>query len=198
MSIAREIDDVIRRALVPALRADGLRKSGRTFHRSADGGVEVLDVQASQSNVGDVGRFTLNIGVYFRGVDELLGDAPLERPKVYQCHVRERIGALMGRGDHWWRLDTATSPADIAPEVERAYRDFVPSWFERHRSPLSACETLLRSYGPTETALALAILSKDVDRARTILRGILHDARTPTIRADRIAAWASRYGVGPR
>lgn len=161
VSIARQIDDVIRRALVPSLRADGFRKSARTFHRSLDGVIEVLHVQASTSNAGDVGRFTLNLGVYFPGVDEILGDATLEHPKEYQCHVRERIGAVMGRGDHWWTLDPTTPPADVAPEIERAYRDFVPSWFDRHRSPLSACETLRRSYGATETALALAILGRD-------------------------------------
>ncbi len=195
MSIAKQIDEVIRGCLARLLKTEGFRKSGRTFHRPAGPAVEVVNVQASQFNLGDVGKFTLNLGLYFRGIDDLLGDPPLEHPKEYECQLRARIGALMGSGDHWWTLGATTSPSDVAPAVEQAYREHGRPWLDMHRDPVTASDWLVGRIGPSQEALALAILGEDHERGGVIVRAVLADPHTPIARAERVRRWADTYGL---
>jgi len=62
--ISKLIDEVVKLGLAPLLKERGFRKSSRDFQRRVDENWQIVNVQASQGNVGTAGKFTLNLGVY--------------------------------------------------------------------------------------------------------------------------------------
>src|SRR5215217_1628112 len=105
--IAKLIDDTIRGGLAPVLKQDGYRKSGRTFHAVRPESVLVVNVQASTGNVGSVGRFTINLGLYLPAVETVLNGtgAMAALPKEYECTVRTRLKHNgIGGTDQWWEI----------------------------------------------------------------------------------------------
>jgi hypothetical protein len=88
--------------LAPLVKKEGFSKSGRNFHRQSGNNWLVVNVQASQGNIGTHGKFTINLGVYLPEVSLLVSDPLRGKPKEYDCTVRKRIGCLMpGARDHW-------------------------------------------------------------------------------------------------
>lgn len=75
----------LQRALAPALKAAGFRKSGATWWKESDTTIRVLNLQGSQWGPS----FYINLGVYFRA----LGDR--ERPSESICHIRIRLSELV-------------------------------------------------------------------------------------------------------
>ncbi len=125
--IGRVIDRVAADALATPLKAAGYRRDGRTWRRRVGNSVQVVQVQASQSNVGADGWFLLNAGVYFPALATRLGlfpptDAPLEM----DCHVRTRP---MPPGRNWWKVRAAgvARPDQEAGRILGA----VFSWLDR-------------------------------------------------------------------
>src|SRR5262245_58254178 len=102
--IADLIDTVVRLGLAPHLRSSGFKKHSRTFTFETGACTQIVNVQASQANIGSEGRFTLNLGVYFPAVAKRrVMVARGAYPKEYEGTLRARIGSLMpGNRDHWW------------------------------------------------------------------------------------------------
>jgi hypothetical protein len=106
------IDDVTRPGLAIAPKKLGYRKSGRTFYQVHDARTEIVNVQASKSNMGDMGdtgTFTINLGVYFPAVATITNALPITGvfPKEYDSTVRKRLGMLVdGDRDFWWTVDS--------------------------------------------------------------------------------------------
>jgi len=61
--VAKRIDAVLKARLTPTLRDLGFKKKARTFRRRTAEATQVVNVQASSSNFGEHGRFTINFGV---------------------------------------------------------------------------------------------------------------------------------------
>src|SRR5690606_33030026 len=120
--VAKRIDEIVKLRLAPLLKASGFTKSGREFHRQRDGNWHVVNVQASMGNVGDTGKFTINLGVFHPAIS-LLAGKPLQtsKPKEYECTVRERIGGLMpGETDYWWEVSPQIPAHHVAEDVASA------------------------------------------------------------------------------
>jgi hypothetical protein len=139
MEPTKLIDQIVSTHLKPALLAKGFRKQGSTFWRDRGEVIDVMTVQKSQWNDGQAARFTVNMGVYWKRIHELLGE-PVKTipPKENQCTVRERLGCLDsvtaefpdGR-DHWWEVTATTDLAATGGEVlERIERSGIP-WLDR-------------------------------------------------------------------
>jgi len=166
---AHEIDAAIRGGLAQALRADGFRADKRTFRRRVEHAVMVVNIQASQSNSGAFASFTMNLGVYYPWIDEIVGDSPNEAPKEYHCQLRCRIGKLLPSsptGDHWWHLGPTTTGLDVAPSVERAYREHGRAWLEQQSEPLHAMESVLRWLTSTTSPHRVASITNATRRLR--------------------------------
>jgi hypothetical protein len=102
--------------LVPVLRGDGFRGSGRNYWRTAGEFIHLVDVQGSQSG----GRCAVNLGIHLTFLPVVGGDAVPEprRLREVDCEFRTRL-APAGRSDCWWRYG-----AD-AGEAEEQVRDLV-------------------------------------------------------------------------
>ena len=193
--IGRVIDGVAADALGAPLKAAGYRRDGRTWRRRVGETVQVLQVQASQSNVGADGRFLLNAGVYFPALAARLElfpptDAPLEM----DCHVRARP---MPPGRQWWRVRAAgvAKPDQEAGGVLGA----VFSWLDR-RADRRASRTNARATQELRQALehyALPWLARLIDlpsaRDELVRRGPLLWAAAASLELGEQAAAAQLF-----
>jgi Domain of unknown function (DUF4304) len=146
--IGKVIDRIAVDALAAPLKAAGYRRAGRTWRRRLKDAVQVVHVQASRSNVGADGRFTLTAGVYFPALAaRLVLFPPIDNPAEHDCHVRTRP---MPPGRHWWEV-RATGAAAPDPEAGRVL-GAIFSWLDR-RADQRAPETNERATQELREAL---------------------------------------------
>ncbi len=115
------------------MKREEFKRSGRNFLRVDAESVAVLNVQASRSNLGATGKFTVNLGRYFPSVARAVGDPDFQGAlKEYDCQVRERIGFLLpNKLDHWWEIGPQTNIERLAVDVARAVEDVGLLWLRR-------------------------------------------------------------------
>ena len=94
---ARRLESALRAYLVPVLREDGFSGSGRTFRRTRDGWVHVVNVQGSCRG----GQFAINLGLQPLAVFHVLGELP-DPKKITEplCEFRRRLSD--SGEDRWW------------------------------------------------------------------------------------------------
>lgn len=190
--VAKQIDEVVKLGLAPLLKSRGFAKSGRDFHRLAGENWQIVNVQASQGNFGDSGKFTINLGVYLPVVSLLAGE-PLRssKPKEYQCTVCERIGGLMPGGtDHWWAISPSVSLNRIAEEVVSAVERFGLEWLDAHSQVARVAETLRPQ--PSVMSAAAALAAGDAMEAKRRIDYMATDRPTAATTAR---AWAKEHGL---
>ena len=189
------LDEVIREALLPPLKADGFRKDGHTFRCAKERCIQVLNVQTSRYASAQELKFTLNLGLHFPEVQEVL--APLWRwrvgragPREYECHVHARIGALMPSAqDHWWDLRAADGREQVVKEVSTTFMDHGRPWlasfsdFETARAAKAFTSPVARA--------AFALVAGDRDDARNIVASLLSESPQATA----FATWAKGLGL---
>jgi hypothetical protein len=193
--VAKRIDEVIKVGLAKQLKSEGYRKKGRTFREASLPGMRVVNVQASQWNSGETGQVTINIGVYFGELAQMLDEKPLPEPHEYECMVRQRIGSLMDDGrDFWWHIDEATAVAGLAAEVVDAYSNYGQPWLARAATlqGLLATERAALRY-----QAAAAMLLGDRDRARGLLsRAMPPPGSDSEPLRERLRRCVERWGLG--
>ncbi len=142
--ISKTIDAVLE-PLRPVMKQLGFAKSGRNWRRRRDSSVQVVNVQASYYNTDESGTFTVNLGVYFPAVDEIVGERPAESaPSEASCDFRKRIGRLMPAGrDYWWEVRPGAPLLEISDEVVEAVTTLGLPWLDAH----SSLEVLLARAG---------------------------------------------------
>ncbi len=138
------IDSITRDALKEPLRQHGYKKDKRTFRRSLERCVQVVNVQASSWNEGSSGRFTVNLGVYFSVLADLGGIGRLtEKPLESDCLVRCRIGHLLpGGNDRWWEVKADEDHTRTVSEVQHACVGEEQAWLDAY-SDLSTARSFL-------------------------------------------------------
>jgi hypothetical protein len=193
--IGRKIDLIANGELGARLKAHGYRKKGRTFHRRSDESVCVVNVQASQSNVGSTGTFTINLGVYFPGIEEpLTGGAPSDPPREYDCTLRQRLGGLMPEtgGDRWWSVGADVGA--VSEDVSEAWRVFGQPWLDAHATLAGARAELTRR-NALHGALASMLLGDRAEAERLVRLYLAECPESATIARARAERWARATGV---
>ena len=124
------IDELIKFYLKPALKELGFKNAGSTFFRSKGDLTEVISPQKSQSNDSTASKFTINLGVYWPSVNEVLvGIGQTFPPKEYECTLRQRIGPLFDNGrDFWWVLTPDSNIESVGKEVIQKLHTFALPW----------------------------------------------------------------------
>lgn len=197
MSVIRDrIDHVLQRGLAPRLKAAGYRKDGRTFRHSGPNAVKLTNLQASWSNVGSDGKFTVNLGVYFPQAAELHGLHRItERPVESDCMVHERIGFLLPvRSDHWWAVDDSTDLDALTGEVGQAWEEVCRPWLDRHADPAVARDFMVHKRGAPWWGAIFSLLLADQVAARSYLEQAISEARRPDLAAH-LRRWGERHGL---
>jgi len=190
--VAKKIEEIVKLRLAPLLKQHGFTKSGRDFHRQRERDWQVVNVQASQGNLGEDGKFTVNLGVYVSAVAALAGTPALEgKPKEHSCTVRERIGMLMReQNDHWWNVSPSISSEQTAKDVASAVEQFGIPWLEAHLRLETIAETLKPQ--PSVMSAAAALAAGDTNEAK---RRIQFMAADRPMAATTAMAWARKHGL---
>lgn len=191
--ISKVIDTVLKIELVPFLKKLGFKKKGRNFYKEYDNRIEVINVQASQWNSGQSGRFTLNIGVYYPEIAKL-AEAPsiTGLPKEYNCTLHERIGFLTSeQRDIWWEVDSHSELSIVGADVANKVRQYCLPWLDK----MSDLVNVKTSASESQNSLLAAVISLylgDTSESRFYFELALKEK---PLAKSRIKSWASKYGV---
>ena len=216
--IGRLIDRVAADALAAPLKAAGYRRDGRTWRCRVGDSVQVLQVQASQSNVGADGRFLLNAGVYFPALAARLGlFPPTNAPLEMDCHVRIRpmppgrswwkvraarvatsdqeagrvLGAVFSWLDRWADRRAPRTNARATQELRQALERYALPWLER-LTDLPRVRDELERQGPLWWAAAASLeLGEPAAAARLFARALA----TAPAKAEHLRRWGRANGL---
>ena len=167
------LEHVLSSGLRPALSADGFRRSGRAFHRTTAECLHVVDVQASRYNERDSGRFTINLGVWYRPLHELMDWMPRTKlPRAHDCAIDERLGMLIHGRDVWWEFDTTTDPEALARRVVRDWRRHGAPFLSALSSGKAVCNYILANDAPCRRFYVLLLRGKTASARKLFERAI--------------------------
>jgi hypothetical protein len=124
-------DELLDGGIWPVLLTRDFRRSRGTFHRRAGANWQVINLQkGSWSNSSSV-HFTANLGV---GLDRLRSGAfdwaPGRRPAEYRCHLRVRIGQLLGDRDTWWEVSADSNVVALGESLTLALELYALPWLD--------------------------------------------------------------------
>jgi hypothetical protein len=130
------IDEIVKNQLKPALHELGFKNKSSTFFRQNGELIEIVSPQKSKWNGSAEGKFTINLGVCWPNVQEILGRAcKAFPPKDYECTLRQRLGSLFADGrDYWWTVIPDSDARRIGEEVLEKLRSFGIPWLRRATS----------------------------------------------------------------
>jgi len=190
--IAKIIDGVVQEGLASLLRQNGFKKTARNFYRAHNNRIDVINVQASQWNHGEEGKFTINVGVYYPSIAEITDAPPIKgMPKEYDCTIRERIGSLTEENkDTWWLIDSKTDRSTMASDVASKVEALCLPWFDK-MSSLDAVKDRVSKNWPL-VAAGIALFQDRKSEARAFLEQSLNQQPMAKSRAR---AWAKKHGL---
>jgi hypothetical protein len=192
----KTIKAIIKEGLGEQLRLDGYHRQGNTWYQRGDGWIRVVNVQASQSNMGTKGKFTVNLGVYFDKVADVLGHPNDKFPKEFECHLRIRIGLLLPEHrDKWWEFDENTDLAIIASELRQAWSKYGKVWLEKYCS-LEAARAYEVEHKNDWQAIQMSVALGDIKAAKELLDAALVERSNKDNRY--IVDWAAKHGLSPQ
>jgi hypothetical protein len=123
------ITSMVQSDLKPLLQARGFRKKASLFWRDNGEVIDVITVQKSQWNDASSARFTINLGLYWKHIQEFTGRVA-SPPREYDCTVQTRLGGLLPNPtDLWWEVVGSEAPAIAADVVAKLLRYGLP-WLE--------------------------------------------------------------------
>jgi hypothetical protein len=130
------IDELVKTQLKPALKVLGFKSNASTFSRQNGRLVEIISAQKSLKNNANGANFTINLGVFWPEVNEVLsGDHYKSSIKEYDCTLRRRIGQLFDKSeDFWWSVSPNSDIQLIGADVLGKIRTFALPWFIRATS----------------------------------------------------------------
>lgn len=190
--ISKKIDEVIATGLKKLMKDAGFRKKGRTFYKEADGIFSILNVQASTSNNSDQGKFTVNLGMFFPAIHDLVGSFEVKGvPSEAECTLRKRIGLLMPACcDHWWSVKEHTNFKALTEELKNMVENLALPWLEKNKN-ISEAAPLLKNQN-IFTEVATLIYEGNREEASHMLEIIISKGGHATSKAKHMA---KKYGL---
>ena len=107
---APRLEASINKYFAPLLRADGFAGSGRSFRRSNDDFIQVVQIQGSRSG----GKFAINLGIQPLDMPDALGNTSHQKITETLCEFRRRLTKSESGGDQWWEYDRTVASMDEA------------------------------------------------------------------------------------
>jgi hypothetical protein len=193
-AIRERIDTVIASDLAVRLKAEGYRKSARTFFRAGEEHTCIVNVQGNKWNQDDEGSFAINLGVYFPIIANLGGGPPAlgPFPKEHECSISARLGPRAREGgDHWWTLGAGDEIAHVAAAVGTAWSQVGRVWLDE-ASTLAGAYAITCERSLNFPAAIFALALQDRDKSAEHLQMAIE--RLPRGRA-RLEAWGKRHGL---
>jgi hypothetical protein len=144
------LNDAIRQAVTPLLKAAKFRKTGMNYHRRHGQTIQVVNIQVSHGSTDREKSFYVNVGVAFDAICDLVGLPILERPKEYECDsrgTRDRLGVLVQEPTGEWAVRVGQATDNLIERLKRCFEELLTEldqldspaayrshrWFERFR-----------------------------------------------------------------
>lgn len=190
--IGKAIDGIVRERLAPLLKQNGFKKTARNFYRPHENRIDVINVQSSQWNHGNEGKFTVNVGVYYPSIAEITNAPPIKgMPKEYDCTIRERVGSLTAENkDTWWLVDSNTDRSTTASDLANKVNTLCLPWFEK-MSNLDAVKYEVAKNWPL-VAAGIALFQSRESEAKAFVEQSL---KQQPMAKSRAMAWAKKHGL---
>ena len=103
-----QMDEALKRIVVPGLRRQGFKGSQPHFRRPRDGHVDLLSFQFSQWG----GRFCVEAArCRPEGIDGPGDHVPAAKAKAWDLPTRHRVGSEQPGYDHWFAFEKEDPPA---------------------------------------------------------------------------------------
>jgi Domain of unknown function (DUF4304) len=201
--------------LGPFLKRTGFRKRGHSFNHMTEGGLtHVVDFQMGTYmppgtgefppiRVNLYGKFTVNLGVFVPSLARRLNRP--DKPKWvndYDCHLRERLGAISPeRSDIWWSLD---EPTTAVAAVDQRLNQWGLPWLDRFRLVRDITEAFMSDgshdlglppVGPLHVGLLL-LDEGEVSQAEALVSAYLADSTLHSNHRAYLADFLPRQGLG--
>jgi hypothetical protein len=113
--------------IAPVLKATGYTKESATWRRSRPPFIHVLNIQGSQWSRS----FYFNLGIYITDLGSL------NRPKEYECHVRQRLDSLVPERKRFLQLcdfEQDLSEEQRGTELRRIITVYAVPWLDQMSS----------------------------------------------------------------
>lgn len=165
------IDEVAKVSLKPCLKLHGFRSKGLNFFREHQDLVDVANIQKGKWNSSSEAIFTINLGVYWRKVQEMIGRTAISfPPKEYECTVRTRLGPLFSEGrDYWWPIKTCSEVSEVGTAVVQKFEAYGLKWLQQNHSLEFAIGTARQIHRYPQAAV-LSLLHGDKAGAIALLK----------------------------
>ena len=105
----------VQRALDPGLTAVAFRRSGQTWRRAGEFGIEVVNLQSVHGT-----HVFINLGLYINGLGNDV------EPREEQCHIRARLERVVP--NEYFESVRSIEPESISADAVRALLDHGIPW----------------------------------------------------------------------
>jgi hypothetical protein len=123
--------------------------------------VGLIEFQSSDRSTKEKLIFTVNLGVYLRPIARFFHPAAVkDRPRIGDCHWRERLGYLLPeRGDKWWNVESLQELDRSISEIHLGLTEYGLPQLLRYLDPAELRDEWLsgRSPGLTDTQRLLNV-----------------------------------------
>lgn len=129
--LQKNLDQIIKDIITPALKKEGFKKSGRNYYKKIDHYGLCFNIQSSLYNHSEEVRFTFNTGIFIPTIYELYYNGELPSfPKEYDCINRKRIGELLGiKTDLWYSITNTTNESDLERQLSSDIEEGIIKYF---------------------------------------------------------------------
>jgi|GEM_PF-1813870 len=122
--MASEEQKQLANAIKPMLKKAGFKKTAFNWHRKQGNVIQVINFQGSQWSK----TVYVNLGVFFLEIEEQ------EKPKEYDCHIRQRLPGIssnLKRCNELFDLENSLSNEERYTEVIKLLETAAIPWLER-------------------------------------------------------------------
>lgn len=99
-------------------------KKGDTFYHFSSDNWGLINIQKEQLSQSREIRFTINLGICSNSIRAFFDNNINIKPKIEECHWRQRIGILLYNKDHWWFINDNSRIDQIVSEVKSALNEY--------------------------------------------------------------------------
>ena len=167
-------------------------KIRNNFYLVTEDSTCVIEIQLSQWNQLDSGKFTINLGRNFPIVEKVLRAKILDRiPKAGQCTIQTRVGSIVPQPrDIWWEVNENTDTNLLSKQVRMTVENFAFQWLDQV-STLAGVKKVLGHFPSLEmTSICLLLNQPEV-----VSKQLLELIETKLYSAEYIKHWALRNNI---
>lgn len=199
--------DRIERPISKYLKAKGFEKKGRNYNRPAEEGlVQVISFQSGTFPIGKYeipglreskyGQFTINLGIAVPEIRKVAHPnfAVPTFWKEYECQIRDRLGRLLYKKDHWWTI--TDDMEGISEEIIEGLESKGLPWLDQYNTREKICLTY-NSTIERRADLDVAIITflKDPKKGTALFRAYYGREHLNKFHNEHVKEVADRLGV---